>query len=556
MNRNFLFYIIASVQLFIFHSLSYSQDKVPGDLNCGYYIDVNGIPINGFFDFSYSPKKSMEVNYFISDNQTVGSYKDLNDKIHTGKLKLTGNDKKIEFNDGEKDSEIEAKDCKGLKIGADTFLVINGYNLPTESGMDKEKHKIFVKFLKKRNKYSLYKYHYKQFIGNADITVYFLKQDSSDSLIVIPKKKSLLINFANNYFGSCQIIKDLVAKKALKYSNVPKYFDYVFFEEIYTSKGKIYLNRYWNIKDDSSDYVYYANVTDIKDTILNFKFYLKNNTSLFSAEYSSFNPVIKNGKEYIYYPNGDIRKASKFKKNKIDGNVIEYFEGNKYHYVYTIDDDQIKFNNVFSQTGANLLNEEGKGIEKFYDEFENRTITRRYNEFKLETSAFYNKDTSIVYQYTDDQAEYKKIDKILTKSEINWKLLITTNSGVKKSYSYPGLEYTDKAIRNNVSGMVYVKFIVGEDGIVKDYSIIKGISDDLDTTIINYFHISKIVKHWSTGSYMGNKVTEEIIIPIDFEIRGSEPQKFYYNPYFNNMRWNNPNFPGSPNYRPPMPRFR
>ncbi len=283
MKNVFCLKVVIFIIISFLNFYSYSQVKVLGDLNCGYYIDINGMPIDGFFDISYSPKNSLNVNYYIQDNQTAGSYKDLNGKLHSGKIKLTSNYKKFEFDDGTNESKIEAGECSGLKIGADTFVIINGYRIPTDFGLEKDKNKLFVKLIKQRDKLSLYKYHYYQFIGGSEVTTYFLKTDTLDSLIAIPKKKELFKAFINNYFG-CNAIKKIMEYDALKYSKVSDYIDLYFFDKINKNDRRIYYNRYWDIVTDTSNYVYYAKIIDIKDTVLNFKFYLKNNIPLFSSE--------------------------------------------------------------------------------------------------------------------------------------------------------------------------------------------------------------------------------------------------------------------------------
>ena len=75
--------------------------------------------------------------------------------------------------------------------------------------------------------------------------------------------------------------------------------------------------------------------------------------------------------------------------------------------------------------------------------------------------------------------------------------------------------YPELAREMDEKGTVYVQFVVGSDGAIKDVEVIKGVSDLLDKEALR---VIKMMPKWSPGEQVGKKVPCRFRIPIKFTI--------------------------------------
>jgi TonB family protein len=71
--------------------------------------------------------------------------------------------------------------------------------------------------------------------------------------------------------------------------------------------------------------------------------------------------------------------------------------------------------------------------------------------------------------------------------------------------------YPKKAKEDKITGTVYSKFIVSKTGKIKDVSVIKGLSPEIDAECIR---VISIMPKWKPGKNGGKKVSVEYIVPI------------------------------------------
>jgi len=77
------------------------------------------------------------------------------------------------------------------------------------------------------------------------------------------------------------------------------------------------------------------------------------------------------------------------------------------------------------------------------------------------------------------------------------------------------LKYTQKAISNEVSGKVFISFIVNKDGSISEISIMKGLGYGLDEEALR---VIKKMPNWLPGKQGGRPVRVKIIQPIKFSL--------------------------------------
>ncbi len=73
--------------------------------------------------------------------------------------------------------------------------------------------------------------------------------------------------------------------------------------------------------------------------------------------------------------------------------------------------------------------------------------------------------------------------------------------------------YPEKALAQNFSGKVLVKFIVEKDGSISNVEIFKGVSPELDAEAKR---VVSIMPNWSPGIQKGKVVRTSLILPICF----------------------------------------
>ncbi|MEA5256335.1 M56 family metallopeptidase [Arcicella aquatica] len=86
-------------------------------------------------------------------------------------------------------------------------------------------------------------------------------------------------------------------------------------------------------------------------------------------------------------------------------------------------------------------------------------------------------------------------------------------------YLHANLKYPEAAQKANVSGKVYVQFIVNQDGSTSDHEILKGVGYGLDEEAIR---VLKSVPKWEAGEHQGRKVNSRFTVPINFVLNNNK----------------------------------
>jgi protein TonB len=76
-------------------------------------------------------------------------------------------------------------------------------------------------------------------------------------------------------------------------------------------------------------------------------------------------------------------------------------------------------------------------------------------------------------------------------------------------------KYPEMAKENAIQGRVYIQFIVGKDGTIRDINVIKGVHKILDREALR---VVKGMPKWSPGKQRGKAVSVRFTLPIKFKI--------------------------------------
>jgi protein TonB len=78
------------------------------------------------------------------------------------------------------------------------------------------------------------------------------------------------------------------------------------------------------------------------------------------------------------------------------------------------------------------------------------------------------------------------------------------------------MKYPKAAVKQKISGTVYVQFVVDRDGSVTDVRTLKGVSDECDREAERV--ISRMPK-WKPGKLNGENVAVRFVVPLKFKGR-------------------------------------
>ena len=77
------------------------------------------------------------------------------------------------------------------------------------------------------------------------------------------------------------------------------------------------------------------------------------------------------------------------------------------------------------------------------------------------------------------------------------------------------IKYPDEAVKKGIQGKVFVEFVVGKDGVVKDVKVAKSVDTALDAEAIK---VVKSMPKWTPGMEKGKQVAVQYTIPINFNL--------------------------------------
>lgn len=499
--KNFLFVLLCLSATSLF-----SQIK---DYEIGQYFDYNRILIDGYIDFDYDPDLNLKKDIILGEKFTPGYYYDLQYKRVEGYLKLSYSYGEIELTYRPKDSKkrkiLKPDMIRGFVLGKDSFDVVTKFDemkLPEKSK--------YMEVMLETKKYTLYKYYSTPVFGSSRTEEYVLKDIDYDSLITFPHNKTKLINAAMSVF-------DGIDTNSYKYKDIPKIFKVYDMKKRFLNGEKLYFDGCWDEVNPGKEYTFYADIVLFRDTLFELKYFFKNGTPIYSGTLSSFYPQKKDGEFTWYYPDGKVRKKANYEDDELKGNVVTFFKNGMIHYVYNTEKREAFYSKVNDMSGNSILDSEGNGTEILYDSVLNRQITRSFASNRIEESYYTDKNGNIIYQKCSKDAR------------------LISFSGLQ--YDFDNYKYPESSAQNAVHGTALVRFIVGPDGYTKDIEILKGIDDTINYALNNLFKDMPGKKNWIAGTSDKKKVTQEIVIPVNFIIKsyGFSSYRNYY--YYSNPMW-------------------
>jgi TonB family protein len=84
-----------------------------------------------------------------------------------------------------------------------------------------------------------------------------------------------------------------------------------------------------------------------------------------------------------------------------------------------------------------------------------------------------------------------------------------------RTFLMDNLVYPEEARRRGIEGTVFVSFVIGLDGKLSDFAVVKGVGEWVDEAAVN---VVKKMPAWTPGKQSGKVVKSRYVLPINFKL--------------------------------------
>lgn len=296
------------------------------------------------------------------------------------------------------------------------------------------------------------------------------------------------------------------------------------------SFGQVYKTTYYDSIGNQSikDVNFKKVVFEKKDEFYKISTFIKNKLNSVKIVEDTIN-YSRNKEEIEYFENGKISKTSKYLNGKLVGDIVEYYENGLKKSIYYLE------NNIGSDPFYT--------IKEFWDINGLQKVKEGNGEFELRLE-FHKKETvlrgNVVNgffegKWSSNQNEYPYYEEYYSKG----KLL----NGVKKDSPNHSNYYTriykiampkggmnefrkeiasqikTKRQKSALEGTIIAKFIIDNEGKIKDPAIVKSLKPYFDDQLLEILNKSE---KWEPGEFRGEKVKQYYTLPVVIRVIESE----------------------------------
>ena len=173
-----------------------------------------------------------------------------------------------------------------------------------------------------------------------------------------------------------------------------------------------------------------------------------------------------------------------------------------------IDDELLRVLNASPEWDEPIGKYYGKFTMNFYLREEGKSVVKgiSWDEDRKETADYYidsakQIDKNEVYQIVDKMPEFPGGEKALL------------------NYISENIVYPQSAKDKNISGRVFVSFVIEKDGSVSDVKVMRGIDEECDAEAIR---VVKAMPKWKPGMDNGKPVKVSYMLPVNFKLTDGE----------------------------------
>lgn len=502
----------------------------------GSYADLDGRVIHDYADQDYAPTKSVNIFFNTAVFGTSGHYYTSSGAVEAGRIHFPSGYRFFNYAENEAATSRRVRPEQGwsFTIGADSFIVAGGFTVYGKLGVIEQDSKDanILSYIGKSQKFAFFNYE-----PSMGVKANYLVRDlKSEKYISLPLTSKAFREEAAEIFKAYPLLVGLLQNGEIKSNQVPDIIRFIQYSDALAANKAIGYTANWDITDNPKKQVYYAEVSKpAEDWRLDF--YNQAGHKLFTEHYTYAQPTKNNGEALWYYPStGEIRKKTKFVMGESSRVFFIFHPNGKLHYHYYINNlDKIVYRYVQSENGESVLDITGSGKEEFFDETSKRTIGREFQNNALLASYFVDQQGRKVYQYAQRNAKIVSLN--------------TYNKDLSTQKMYPL-----NALKAGEEGVVLVKFIIAPKDQVESFSILQGVSPDIDQKVLSLLKSNFSAPSFKSGKHGKQEVYQEVVVPFRFAlIRESINRYHYHNPFWMHQ-FNNPAFAPPIPAPPVMPR--
>jgi len=473
------------------------------DDEIGYHFDMDRHCTEGYlYMHEYKPTNTISGTYYAEFEFTPGKFYDISGNYRDGRVKYQGLENQFEFIYNEDSTETEViitpEQCSAFTVGLDSFITINKYTTTTPNSVTFRKR--FAEVLCEIDGLTFYKQFYYNSLLQKSITTYLIKTKDGE-VIRVPKMGKKLRSTLNTYFGNVEMIQEFIDKNLVQnsdFENLLSIFDYY---TKFKNNEYIYYDRSWKKLRNSKNADYFVSVNFNTENNIQLKYHLINGDIISEGNYNSLIPLVKNGTQKSYYPNGKLRKQEEFLEDKRINTSISYYKSGEIHTISDYKNNYELILEVLDIFGKPLLDEKGSGIEEFYDTYLERTLYKEYKKGVLK-SVYYINNNSRIYLLASKKL---KLDVY----------------AFDYSKFYEHKEYPKSELANSNEWTCLVRFTINEEGRFLDYEIISKPNKNFDAYTIDFINTLESEPLFTRPKHKRKKVSQEVIIPFEFRIENS-----------------------------------
>jgi hypothetical protein len=484
----------------IISSVLFAQSEAD-PINIGYFCDFNKTMFDGVYDLQYNPKELLYVSHDFGSEYTPGCYYTLFGEQIQGLIIYSRSNSYFKFKSDEEADPVNIKpdDCLGFMVGKDSFAVIQNFESIKILGKQTTKDKVFAEVIDQFEQQTIYVYYWK---GYQNITqTFLLSKDAGKTFLTINYENEINPQASEEVFGiNDQLLKGVNDERKLA-RNLHTYLKLYKYNLHFKSGKPIYLNSSFDETNKANEAVYYLKVEDIKDTHYRISCYRVDQVKIYDGQFTNFYPHKRDGNYTLYYPSGEVRKNLIYKDNKFVKGTDYYLNGT-IHREFNFEESRIFYTRVNDTNGNNILNTSFSGKQNIYDSINKRSITYEYY-FRFLTRTYYNDENGTrIYQICQKSSAPVSIENL--------------QKTIQNEVFYP-----QASLNSSSHGVVLVKLIIDPMGMVKSHQIVRSTDYMLNTALENFLSKMTTRKYWTIPMDKEVKITQEIVLPIDFSINSS-----------------------------------
>jgi TonB family protein len=288
---------------------------------------------------------------------------------------------------------------------------------------------------------------------------------------------------------------------------------------------KTYYDRDGKVVDEKNCYVFTAKVKAKKGLDSINSYYCKDNSRkqiLLADKYG-----MPNGDYLEFYEGGSIKSKGRMENGVlVDTFNVWYSNGSRWRTLYsgTLKNPQNKIVHYWDSTGRQLI-VRGNGYCRCYE--------KDGKDLALMTGTVRNGLRDSIWHVYNASGTIVREETLRSGAIVSWILKPRKNDGAEvftaadepatPSGGMDGfykiiaqnIKYPAYAFRQNISGKVFVTFVVETDGSLSNVTILKGIGGGCDEEAARVVLLSP---QWNPGKIGGKVVRQSIVLPISFRL--------------------------------------